>query len=69
MHSKRKISDSWRTDLKAKACTSFALYLKVFKNHLYDLRNGRVLSINHVYIQNFRSIIEATEKFPEGGVI
>ena len=35
MHSKRKIPDSWRTDWKAKACTSFALYLKVLKNHFW----------------------------------
>ena len=25
--------------------------------------------LNHVYIHSFRSIIEATEKFPEGGGI
>ena len=31
--------------LKAKACTSFVLYLKVFKNHLYYLWHVRVLSI------------------------
>ena len=45
MRSKRKIPDSWRTGWKAKACTSFALYLKVFKNHLCHLRHVRVLSI------------------------
>ena len=45
MHSKRKIPDSWRTGWKAKACTSFALYLKVFKNHLYYLGHGSVLSV------------------------
>ena len=45
MHSKRKIPDSWRTGWKSKACTSFALYLKVFKNYLYYLRHVRVLSI------------------------
>ena len=45
MHSKRKIPDSWRTGWKAKAYTSFTLYLKVFKNHLYYLRHVRVLSI------------------------
>ena len=67
MHSKRKIPDSWRIALKAKACTSFVLYLKVFKNHLYYLWHVRVLSINHVYIHSFRSIIKATEKFPGGG--
>ena len=44
MHSKRKIPDSWRTGWKAKACTSFLLYLKVFKNHLYYLWHVRVLS-------------------------
>ena len=44
MHSKRKIPDSWRTGWKAKACTSFFLYLKVFKNHLYYLWHVRVLS-------------------------
>ena len=44
MHSKRKKPDSWRTGWKVKACTSFALYLKVFKNHLYYLRHIRVLS-------------------------
>ena len=44
MHSKRKIPDSWRTDWKAKACTSFALYFKVFNNHLYYLRHVIVLS-------------------------
>ena len=44
MHSKRKIPDSWRTGWKVKACTSFALYLKVFKNHLYYLWHVRVLS-------------------------
>ena len=42
---KRKIPDSWRTGWKAKACTSFVLYLKVFKNHLYYLWHVRVLSI------------------------
>ena len=45
MYSKRKIPDSWRTGWKARACTSFALYLKVFKNHLYYLWHVRVLSI------------------------
>ena len=45
MHSKRKIPDSWRTGWKAKACTSFVLHLKVFKNHLYYLWHVRVLSI------------------------
>ena len=47
MHSKGKIPDSWRTGWKAKACTSFVLYLKVFKNHLYYLWHNlvRVLSI------------------------
>ena len=44
MHSKRKIPDSLRTGWKAKACTRFALYLKVIKNHLYYLRHVRVLS-------------------------
>ena len=42
MYSKRKTPDSWRTGWKAKACTSFVLYLKVFKNHLYYLRHVRV---------------------------
>ena len=41
----RKIPDSWQTGWKAKACTSFTLYLKVFKNHLYYLRHVRMLSI------------------------
>ena len=45
MHSKRKIPNSRWTGWKAKACTSFALYLKVFKNHLYYFRHVRVLSI------------------------
>ena len=45
MHLKWKIPDSWRTGWKAKACSSFALYLKVFKNHLYYLWHVRVLSI------------------------
>ena len=45
MHSKRKVPDSWRTGWTAKACTSFVLYLKVFKNHLYYLWYVRVLSI------------------------
>ena len=45
MHSKRKIPDSWRTGWKAKACTNFALYLKIFKRHLYYLWHVRVLSI------------------------
>ena len=45
MHSKRKIPDSWRTGWKAKTYTSIALYLKVFKNHLYYVRHVRVLSI------------------------
>ena len=45
MHSKPKIPDSGRTGWKAKACTSFVLYLKVFKNHLYYLWHVRVLSI------------------------
>ena len=58
MHSKRKIHDSWRTGWKAKACLSFVLYLKVFKNHLYYFWHVRVLSIvNHVYIHSFRSIL------------
>ena len=42
---KVKVPDSWRTGWKAKACTSFAPYLKVFKNHLYYLWLVRVLSI------------------------
>ena len=41
----RKIPDSWRTGWKAKACPSFALYLEVFKNHLYYLWHVRVLPI------------------------
>ena len=45
MHSKRKIPDSWWTGWKAKTCTSFVLYLKVFKNPLYYLWHVRVLSI------------------------
>ena len=45
MHSKRKRPDSWRTGWKVKACTNFALYLKVFKNHFYYLRHIRMLSI------------------------
>ena len=45
MHSKRKIPDSRRTGWKAKACTSFVLYLKVFENHLYYIWHVRVLSI------------------------
>ena len=45
MHSKRKIPDLWWTGWKAKACTSFSLYLKVFKNHLYYLWHVRMLSI------------------------
>ena len=46
MHSKRKIPDSWQPGWKAKACTSLALYLRVFKNYLYIyLRHVRVLSI------------------------
>ena len=45
MHSKRKIPDSWRTGGKAKACTSFVLYFKVFKNNLYYLWHVGVLSI------------------------
>ena len=64
MHSKRKMPDSWRTGWKAKACTSFVLYLKVFKYHLRYLWHVRVLSpdlLNHVYIYSFRS-----EKFPGG---
>lgn len=44
MHSKRKIPDSWCTGWKEKACKSFALCLKVFKNHLYYLWLVRVLS-------------------------
>ena len=68
MRSKRKrIPHSWRTGWKAKACTSFGLYLKVLKNHLYYLWHVRVLSINHVYICSFRRITEVTEKFPGGG--
>ena len=45
MYSQRKRPDLWQTGWKAKACTSFALYLKVFKNHLHYLRHVRVLSI------------------------
>ena len=45
MHSKRKIPDLWRNGWKAKACTSFVLYLKVIKNHLYYLWHARVSSI------------------------
>ena len=67
MHSKRKILDSWRTGWKAKACTSFFLYLKVFKNHLYYLWHVKSVVLNHVYIHSFRSIIKATEKFPGVG--
>ena len=45
MHSKQEIPNSRRTGWKAKACTSFALYLKVYKNHLYYLWHVTVLSI------------------------
>ena len=58
MHSKRKIPDSWRTGWKAKVCTSFALYIF----GMYEC-----CLLNHVYIYSFRSIIEATEKFPGVG--
>ena len=42
---KAKDPNSRRTGWKAKACTSFAQYLKVFKNHLYYLRHVKVLPI------------------------
>ena len=45
IHSKQKAPDSWWTGWKAKACTSFALYLIVFKNHLYYLWHVGVLSV------------------------
>ena len=45
MCSKWKTPNSWRTGWRANVCTSFALYLKVFKNHLYHLWHVRVLSI------------------------
>ena len=69
MHSKRKITLFVADWLKSKACTSFALYLKVFKNHLYYFRHVRVLSIKACLHTQLRSIIEATEKFPGGGDI
>ena len=57
MHSKLKIPDSWRPGWKAKACTSFALYLKVFKNHLDYLRHVRVLwpSRKHLLLWSLRT--------------
>ena len=68
MHSKRKIPDSWRTGWKAKACTSFALYLKVFKNHLYYLWHVRVLSIKPCLQYTASGAYwKATEKFPGVG--
>ena len=70
MHSKRKILDWWRTGWKAKAWTSFALYLKVFKPFVLSLACKSVVYsclLNHVYQHSFRSITEATEKFPGGG--
>ena len=60
MHSKRKIPDLWWTGWKAKSCTSFALYLKVLKNHLYYLRSVRVLSIKpclHTQLQSINQSI------------
>ena len=45
MRSKRKIPDSWQTGWGANVCTSFALYLKVLKNHLYYLWHVKVPSI------------------------
>ena len=52
--SKRKIPDSWRTGWKEKACTSFVLYLEVFKNHLYYLWHVRVLSFKPCFIIHTR---------------
>ena len=49
MHSKQQRPVSCQTGSKEKACTSFALYLKVFKNHLYYLWHVRVLSIKGVH--------------------
>ena len=82
MHLKLNIPDSWWTGWKAKACKSFALYLKkqrLAKALLCTWRYSRTIYIifgmyecyplNHVYIRSFRSIIEATEKFPWGGGI
>ena len=45
LHAFKAKDTPWRTGWKAKACTSFVLYLKVFKNHLYYLWHVRVLSI------------------------
>ena len=66
MHSKRKIPDSWQTGWKAKACTSFALYLKVFKNHLYYLWHIRVLSIKPCLHTQFPEHIRSYWKVSQG---
>ena len=69
MRSKRKIPDSWRAGWKAKACTSFVLYLKVFKNHLYYLWHVRVLSIKPCLHTQLPAHNKSYETFPGGGGI
>ena len=60
---------SWRRQALVLAQALRCICLKVFKNRLYYLRHVRVCLLNHVYIHSFRSIKEATEKFPGGGGI
>ena len=69
MPSNRKIPDSWRSGWKAKACTSFALYLKVFKNHLYYLWHVRVFSIKprlHTQLSEHNVPVNSKTAHPPG---
>ena len=57
--------------VKKKGCTSFVLYLNVFKNHFHYLWHVGLLSrylINHVYIKSFQGIIKLPKSFPGVGV-
>ena len=57
---------------KQRVFTSFVLYLKVLKNHLYYLWHVRVLSIKpclHTQLPEHNYLIKATEKFLGGGGI
>ena len=54
---------------KAKACTSFVLYLKVFKNHLYYLWHVRVLSIKSYLHTQLPEHNKSYRKVSQGGGI
>ena len=67
MHSKRKIPDSWRTGWKARLAQALLCIWRYWRTICIIFSMYQCCLLNHVYLHSFRSIIEATEKFPGVG--